>query len=707
MKKVCKINLILTALFFAVVGRAFSQRIISPVPGTWANKQALVLDTSGGAEYFYSYSGTDPLTSGFAYDGPVLIDATGDVTVRVLYVNGEERDELTVSYTVSEYASAFAEGSAEKTFISKVSENPLILYRYGGAVQIPETLRYALGDGDRPFLHGARLTLSPANRLTRYLPCTVTDGSNLWRFVIFVSGGEAGVLAKQNVPFTITDWTTFVWTGEKLIYTIDNELWSADKTPKYIDRTKPHTVRWQSVAYEKGNPVQSFVLPPMPSLDVRTTVKNKGPVTFALRGDGRYRMELVSSGASGDAVNNIGLFTQATFDTFAGDAIGGEAVFAVYCDGVYQGNVSALYAIDNQPPVAPTFVSSAKGYYARSAIDLQITAEAGSEIFYAVSNPIEVDAASMDDKTILDAIGVGSYHVYGNIPIQLPSGDENAHFYKVRAYATDNAGNTSDVAEYRVIIDEFNYYLDVTASPIGADGSRAHPFTTFAEAVKVINGGRYARFYVTGTVDLPISEVSLTSNCAFVSLKDARFIVPPTGSLVLRGASLAAKNCIFEKEGADTTVHSNGAFFTLENAAVSFDGCEIVGVFGDNGTVFNASSSVLDFIDTGLTVQSDVYACGISATESKLTGKGSRFAAVAQTAVNFSVQGGLFELRSSECKVVSHLGRIAELSRTNARITGTSYVGEFDNKVSAIVPIWQDEKTLMLENSDNTEKGFN
>ncbi|MDE6774520.1 MAG: hypothetical protein K2J14_07845, partial [Treponemataceae bacterium] len=71
------------------------------------------------------------------------------------------------------------------------------------------------------------------------------------------------------------------------------------------------------------------------------------------------------------------------------------------------------------------------------------------------------------------------------------------------------------------------------------------------------------------------------------------------------------------------------------------------------------------------------------------------------------VQGGLFELRASECKVVSHLGRIAELTRTNARITGSSYVGEFDNKVSAILPIWQDEKTLMIENRDNTAAGFN
>ena len=704
MRKRGTYRLIVALLFACVAGGAFAQQIISPVAGTWANRQPLVLDTSDGTEYFYSYSGTDPLTSGFAYDGPVLIDATGDIQVRVLAVKGDRQEELTISYRVAEQTTT--DGTARR-FVDSVHRNPLILYRYGSAVQIPESLRYALGDDGRSFAAGTTLSLSPSNRLSRYLPCTITDGERQWRFVIFVSGGEAGVLAKQNVPFEINGWNEFVWKGERLIYAIDDGLWSADRVPQYLDRSKSHTIRWQSVAYEKGNPVQTFVLPPMPTLDVRANAKDKGPVTFTIRGDTRYRMELVSSGTSGGVADNVGLFTSATFDTFAGDAIDGTALFAVYCDGVYQGNLSADYAIDNKPPAKPEFLASADGLYARTTVDVRIMAEAGSEVFYAVSDPVPVDGLTSGDAAALDAIGVGSYHVYGNMPVQLPSGDERAQFYKVRAYATDRAGNTSEVAEYRVIIDEFNYYLDASASPVGADGSRAHPFTSFAQAAEVINRGRFARFYVSGIVELPATGIEITSNCAFVSLKNARFVLPPAGSIVLRTASLSAQGCVFEKSYDPRALGGNGAFFTLENAAVSFDACEIVGVFGASGTLFNASSSVLDFTDTGLTVQGDMYACGVSSTDSKVTGRSSRFAAVAQTAVNFSVQGGLFELRESECKVVSHLGRIAELTGTNARITDTSYLGEFDNKVSAILPIWQDEKTLMLENRDNTAAGFN
>lgn len=695
-------------IFLCAVAGGYAQRIISPVSGSWANKQCLVLDTNDGSECFYSYSGTDPLTSGFAYDGPVLIDAVGEVTVRVVCLKGDRKEELSVSFTVLEDESLFDENSQEYAFLKKINENPLLVYSYGNDIRVPERFLYSLGDGAKPYMSGRNLSLAPGNRLSRYLPCILTtDGSIHWRFVIFVSGGEPGVLAKKSVPFAISEWHEFVWKGEKLIYCIDDGLWSADTKPVYLDRTVPHIIRWQSVAYENGNPVQSFLLPAKPAVEVRSVAKHKGPVTFLIRGDSRYRMELISSGTSGDVPENVGLISQATFDTFDGDEISGKAEFAFYCDGVYQGNLSADYDIDNQPPLMPEFASSAHTYYARSSVTLRILAEANSEVYYAVSNPVEVDETNMDDDDALDDIPVGNYHVYGGIPVRLKSGNDKAQFYKVCAYAADVAGNVSAVSEYRVVIDEYNYYIDSMASPLGADGSKNRPFNSFAKALEVINKGRFTRFYVSGTIDLPVSETVISSNCEFIAVKDARFVLPPSGAVTLQAASLSARNCVFEKETGDETMPSNGAFFKLENAAVSFDSCEIVAVFGQNGTAFNATSSVLDFHSTGITVQSDSYACDVSATDSKLTGKNSRFSAVAQTAVNFSVQGGLFELRSSECKVVSHLGRIAELTHTNARITGTSYTGEFDGKVSAILPIWKDEKTLLLENNDNTIYGFN
>ena len=706
-----RVRLVCAALLLcAALPLAALERVISPVAGVWANKQSLVLNVRDGAECFYSYSGTDPLTSGFMYDGPVLIDASGDVTVRVVCVLGGSREEYQISYTVDEDGAAlFEDGSIEQHFIESVASHPLYPVATEQPFTIPQSFSFCFGDGAQPFIPGMALTVDAENRLSRYIPCTVVSRAHgadkKWRFVVFLMGGDAGTLAKQQVPFELRNWTTFVWQDRKQIYTIDGSDWSANTEPLLLDRSVSHSISWQSVAYEKGNPVQTFVLPAKPELEVRVGGDKKGPVVFSIQGDARYRMEIVSSGNGTDAPSSNGLFTQAAFDTFTGDYIGGTAVFALYCDGVYQGEMTAPYVIDNKPPLPPVISATARsGEYARKPVELTIASEDGASLYYAVSGAIPVEA-DVDMDALSDSVDVGNFHSYEG-GIVLASGEHQALFYKVSAYALDSAGNLSATSDYTVVIDEFNYYLSEGASP-GGDGSRNRPLGTFAQALDVIGRGRFAHFYVTGRIPLGGGEHAVTSNCAFTSLGEARFVVAADGSIVVRSASLAASGCIFEKE-CDTArmKKSSGVLFKLESAAVALDGCEIVGVFDENGTAISATGSVIDFVSTGLTVQGDVYACGVSASDSKIIGKGSRFTAIAPTAVNFSVQGGLFELRESDCKVVSHLGRIAELSRTNARITGNSYIGEFDTKTARVSAVWRDEKTLMLENANNTSVGF-
>ena len=78
-------------LFLVFLNGAYAQiNIIRPAEGKWSTKQMLVIDTEDTAEYFYSLNGEDPKTSGFAYDGPVLIDLTGDVTLRIQKATGNE-----------------------------------------------------------------------------------------------------------------------------------------------------------------------------------------------------------------------------------------------------------------------------------------------------------------------------------------------------------------------------------------------------------------------------------------------------------------------------------------------------------------------------------------------------------------------------------------------------------------------------------------
>ena len=692
---------VLIVFIFAL--HVHAQRIISPEPGNFSNKQTLVLDTSDGAECFYSFSGTDPLTSGFAYDGPVLIDSIGRVTVRVAVVFGEDQfEETEIIFNVQEN-NPFEQTSKENQFISKISDEGIVTYNSDSPVDIPENLSYSLGSGEKPYLSGTVLKLSSENSLSRYVPCSVSDGKNIWRFVIFISSGEIGTLSKYSVPFEIRDWNTFIFTGEKLIWSIDDGEWSASKLPVQIDRRTRHMIFWQSVAYEPGNPVQSFVLPPEPSVVSSRT--GSGAVNFCVEGDLRYRMALISAGVMGESGENTGLFRSAVFDTFVGDSISGEAVFAFYCDGVAQGVKRSFYTVDRQPPLPPKFVPSNSSFYSRGSVDLEIKSEAGSKLVYAISAPVKVPVGDFEyDSVEFDSIEAGKFRPYDG-KIKLESGSESAIFYKVRAFATDSAGNTSSVSEYRVIIDEYNYYLDSTAQTTFSDGSKKNPFTSFEQAVEVINSGRYAHFYVNGTFNLPPKETIINSNCAFSAVNESRFVLPPEASILVRSASFEAHNLIIEKTRL-SSFDSNSKFFTLENSTASFTDCEIVAVFGENGTGFTAQNSVIELNKSGLTVQADSYACGISCVDSKLFSKNSRVASVAQTAVNFSVTGGIFECRSSNCKVTAHLGRAAELSGTNLRMTNNVFTGELDKKVRGVVPVWKDKDTLVLEDKNNTSSGF-
>lgn len=688
----------------------FAQRVISPVAGNFCNKQPLVIDTSDGAECFYSFSGSDPLASGFAYDGPVLIDSVGRTNLKITAVVGDTKEEIEINYNVQEI-NPFEQESAEYSFINEVSNLGVYVYD-SSPLEIPSSLSYSMGDGDKPLLKGASLSIDPANSLSRYIPCNVTDGKNSWRFVILIAGGQLGTLSKYHVPFEISSWRIFRFTGKNLIWSIDDGDWSASSVPVELDRSVKHTVRWQSVAYKKGNPVQSFVIPAEPLLSV--SYAESGAAVFSIDGDLRYRMEVISSGVSGQALSGGGLFTTAVFDTFSGDEISGEAVFAFYADGVYQGEKRAYFDVDKQPPLPPSFSPSSPGFFVRKEIELEIAGGSDEDVFFAASAPVRISedaAASGLDYSFpeFDAVDTGSFVHYTGA-VALESGEDSAVFYKVRAYCVDRSGNVGAVSEYRVVIDEFNYYMDSSASDSYIsgdmpDGTFQSPFTSFDQALEVINSGRFAHFYVTGTFTLGKGDTVISSNCAFSGRKDASIIVHPEGCIVIQNSSLSAKNVVFQKNRESSSL-SNSSFFRVENSTVSFDGCEIVGIFGDNGTGLFAVNSVLELENSGLTVQSDSYTCAASCVDSKLLAKGCRVSAVSQTAVDFSVSGGQFELRDSSCRVTAHLGRIAELVGTNARITGNAYTGEFDGRLRSVAPVWSDKDTLLLEDKDNSFEGF-
>ncbi|MBQ9908664.1 MAG: hypothetical protein IJM48_02580 [Treponema sp.] len=568
MKKFCLLLIFSMFSFFA-----FSERVISPAEGTFANRQSLILDLSDGAEAFYSYTSNNPLNSGFAYDGPVLIDMAGQVSLYIAVVKEGEKEFYQINYKVSE-SNPFANGTFEKKFIDRVSTENILPCTSENIINVPKSLQFSIGDGSKPRLSGITLSVSADNKLSRYIPCTVTDGNQNWRFIIFLSPGKSGSFFPVSYPFEISDWETFTFTGKNLIWCIDEGFWSASKEPVKIDRSKKHVVYWQDVAYKAGNPVQSFELPPKPSILTEDFDK---AVAFTINGDLRYKMSVLSSGASGESHGDKSLYSSLTFDTFEGDYVKASAVFAVYCDGLYQGNLSVPYEIDRQPPLPPKFLPSEPGFYARHDVSLRVSSDEEAKVYLNILGPFSVNSASyLDNNSEFDYIKPGEFFLYKSQPLELRAGVEKAVCYKAFAYSEDKAGNVSSLSSYQVIIDEYNYFLDADAPDFAADGSRLHPFNSFEQVLKVINQGKFVHFFVSGSVILPKGMSVISSNCSFTGMADARFVLEPSSYILVKDSSLEVQNCVLQKEIGDSK-KSDQRLLVLERAAASFEDCEILG----------------------------------------------------------------------------------------------------------------------------------
>lgn len=688
------------------------------MPGTWANEQALVLDTSDGSDVYYSLVSSDPLASGFAYDGPVVLESTGAVTVYISAVGKDGvRTDYTVSYTVQPETPVISTESAS-IFLANITNSPIRKYVSGTIFTIPTELKYGMGTY-LPTIDGKTFTLSAFNKLERYVPCTVTDGQNFWRFIIHTVAAASEQPEIQTVPFSINDWDTFTYTGQKLIYQIDDNYWSADRKPVKLDRSVSHVIRWQSIEYEFGNPIQEYLLPAKPELVMQKNTA--GNISFSIPVDTGYQLGATDKRCAAGRIAS-GLFSSVTIDTFDGDAITGPMELGVYYQNVYQGTLTANFVIDKQPPENPVIASSSKVSYARNMVTLTISSNDNSKVYYTISKPLESDTGfeGTDQKTF-DEVAVGKYNAYDGKPIILKSKSDRAAFYKVNAYAVDEAGNTSGITEYRIVVDEYNYYLSLdgkkfnkdSAMEIEPDGSYGNPFTTFSQAVNAINKMPYTRLHVSGNITLDDKQYTITSSCKIVG-NNNHIIIPQNSVIRVKNVLFEAEKCVFEKQvkvGAsqqyltDEQTEIIQKMFIVENGDVKFSGCELVGVFGSDAILVDAKSSNVQIENCGLTVQADTYACALSQNDCMTTIKNSRITSVAAMCVCLSVHKGKITLSDSTCRVIGKLGRDIELVQSDAKITNNILGATLSTKTKDVTAIWKDVDSTLVQ-KDNSESGF-
>jgi len=690
--------------FFSWAG--FSQiKLLSPIEGSFANRQMLVIDTEGegAGDYYYSLNGSDPEAFGFAYDGPVLIDLDGPVELKIAKA-GKEKEECSVKYLVlpdSAYSSSYG------SFISSFFDSGIINYTAGSILSIPEELKYSFGLPPDSFLQGRDLSISDASVLTRYIPCTLLDeeSGKRWRFMVRTLPQTAGVFSRRDVPFFITDWDTITFTNDNYIYKIDSEYWSLPKTSLKLDRSVSHMIRWQSIDYAEGNPVEYFVLPPKPVLLQNSY--SDGSLHFSVEGDSAYSLGLISASNS----DYQELFTELGVDTFYGDNVSGLLNIGFFAGSLYQGQTQVPFAISKRPPSSPIITSSSASFYSRQPVSLTIKGEENSELYYSISKPHTINSVSETysaSSALFESVPYGEFVKADShkLSLELKPEGSGAVYFKVAAYSK-NGSNTGLVSEYSVIIDQYNYYYNAFADASIADGTSLRPYASFEQCLQGINQGRYACLRVKGALTVPAGRNNILSNCVFVNEEDASLDFEEGACIVVKNSNLTLQDfAISRSKGSQTLESEEGMLplFKLEDSVLELDGCQIAALFDKDGLFTEASRSSVNVNNTIASISALSYGSFISGLKAKINIQNSSINVTSDTCVTLSLNQGDINLVNNSFKITGSKGRIVELFSVNGSIISNALKASLRGN-SKTAAIYTDVNTS-IQQDKNEQYGF-
>lgn len=696
-----KLFVLLISLFFSAA--LFAElNVISPIEGTFANRQMLVLETDGSGEFFYSLNGSDPEAFGFAYDGPVLIDLDGPVEIRIAK-SGKNKEEKTIRYTV---IPDNALTSAYGDFISSFFDSGILNYTSGSILSIPQELKYSFGLPPDSFLAGRDLSISQSSVLTRYIPCTILDDltGKKWRFIIKTFPQTAGLYSRRDLPFVITDWDLITFTNDNYIYKIDSEYWELPKKSIKLDRSVSHMIRWQNLEYQEGNPIDFFVLPPKP--DLKEDIAEDGSLIFTLQGDASYSMSLLSTGGTSTPQYQE-LFTQLGADTFYGDSVSGTLEIGFYTNSLYQGKIQVPFAINKRPPSAPLISTSSASFYSREPVAISIKGESSSDLYYAISEPYTISSASetySQDSPIFASISADNFKKADSSSLSFvltPEGN-GAVYFKIAAYSK-NEKNIGPLATYGVIIDQYNYYYNSFADASIADGTSLRPYANFEQCMQAVNKGRYACIRVKGSLLVPTGLHYILSNCLFVNEADASLDFEEGASIVVKNSNLTLENFTVDSSGngkAQYKIDSLVPFFKLEDSVLDIKNCQIAALFNTNGLFAEAIRSSININGSIASVSAAEYASFISGLRTNLNIQNSSINVSAATSVVLSLNQGDVLLKNNSFKISGQKGRVAEFFAVTGSLQKNTFKASLKNSSNA-APVYADKDSSIIQSDDN------
>ena len=707
--------------------------VISPVAGVWANCQSLVLDLPSGAEAFYSLSEEDPAVSGFAYDGPTLLNVSGNVHLMLLVVyEGGISEKIDVRYTVT----------PQKTpdYIDLSESDAFVRIDASRFVDIPQTVSYTFGNSSSLF-SGKRLILQRKTIFERFVPLVLYDGQVPFRYVL-LCGGDDGVLNETQAQtqsgaadsiLEFYDWNYFSFKSSVPVeYRIDDQNLRESRSERiYIQRGKDHVIYWRqkqsdaaaadageaAAEREQGEvPFTAVLVPARPSVaGIPETPAVNAAVRLSLS-DPRFSFGCASGGGKTRCASVC------TIDTLDGDSFGFSRDIDIYYNGIRHGSMRPSFIIDKIPPPPPVITASDNRAYVRKSVLLNFSNT--DTVYYCLKEPF----AAAEGFTVQRIKELNS----ASVPLSsddfvkltsrdmvLESSDTHALFYTLHVYAQDVAGNRSETVVFQTVIDPLNYYVRGKANgsslpvssakrPAFADGSPDRPFGDFSALFEVLKttSAPFVRCVAEGVcTDIP--PLFIERDMEICGNGKTRLIFEKDAFVKVKNCTFTLKDCTLEQNHRSSNGLYQSKLLEAENAVILLSGDELICKGSGSTSCISMRNSSLEITDSGVTVEALSYACGIHAEFSVLAAKNIRTVVLSETAVGMSANHSSVLLNASSFTLAAHLARALEFSASGFTLMNNSFVSQ--NEMKGTGAVWSDgvlSASQARTASGNTYKGF-
>lgn len=708
----------------------FEGTVISPVPGNWENTQPLIVDTPDTCEVYYSLSGTDPLISGFAYDGPILLDGTGPQKLTLVSVSDKGiSDTVTINFS--------SNNRPTPSYIPQTSRDVYIRMSENTRISLPDSVSWAAGisadqanPGASAFLTGGEISLNGRCDMPRILPLIINTSQGFYRYLIRVGADASSLPAPvpeiSGIEFSQWNYIRFN-RGQTTLYSIDGSPWQQTSKPVYIDRTEEHTVSWKALkpvsrseladGYETDSDTKTMVIPAKPSFNLPEKSWTGKAVMLSFPSDD-YLLSYE------DDHGHVHYQTSWGMATIQGDSTGVNGNFNIWYKGIKQGAVNVSFLINRRIPDSPVITSDAQNAFSRS--DVTVTFKSANTVYYKVeipsNSPYGFDFATDNlSGTSYDAAPVNTddYLRLTEGRLTLAVNPDSALLYVVSAFSEDLAGNRSDIAQYSVIVDGVNLYVadesatDTQYMRTAPYGSMNNPCKSLEEAVTAAEKDKIMnpRIFVYGTHTLE-KPLYIRQNMRFQGKQDARIICRENCQLNIVSGSSSFSGITIEKKqnaqpgnkSASDSTDGRKYLISVSNASLSLYDCELYTDFMTDGIVLEAENSAVNIKKCGMTSRAATYTALVSSHNSKIFMYNVRGIANAPTAVGISAESGMSFLADSAMSVIGSLGRIAEYVNVSWVLEACSLQGT--NAIPVESAIWTDMASVLLSDKANTCSGF-